>query len=180
MDKISVIDDAISKEHQDAIERSIGGLKFPWNYAIGATHINTDDDIHGFVKILYFKFNSDTPEQKYIDLLSPLLRSAISKYDPNAELKDVFRIRAGLFTKNQNDGRDHLPHIDLSINHHTMIYYVNDSDGPTSLFDQDKNLTHTCDPKKGRCFIFPGETLHSSAEPRNHPNRIALTFNFLI
>jgi len=108
------------------------------------------------------------------------LRSAIIKYDESAELKDVFRIRAGLFTKNQNDGRDHLPHIDLKLKHHTMVYYVNDSDGPTSLFDDDLNLFQKCDPKKGRCIIFPGDTYHSSSEPRYHSHRIALTFNFLI
>jgi hypothetical protein len=180
MNHIAEYDNIIQQEHQDAIEKSIGGKKFPWNYKIGATHSDGVDNIYGFVKVLYFKFNSDIPDQKYINLLSPLLRSAIAKYDSAANLKDVFRIRAGLFTKNQNDGRDHLPHIDFTLKHHTMIYYVNDSDGPTSLFDDNKKLIYTCHPKKGRCLIFPGETYHSSAEPKLYPHRIAITFNFLL
>lgn len=177
---IKVIDDVVPPEYQDHIEKMIGGMKFPWNYKIGATHSDGVDDIYGFVKVLYYKFNKDIPEQKYIDLLSPLIHTAISKYDSSLKLKDVFRIRAGLFTKNQNDGREHLPHIDFTLEHHTMIYYVNDSDGPTSLFDNDKNLIQQCDPKKGRCIIFPGETFHSSAEPKYHPHRIAITFNLLL
>jgi hypothetical protein len=178
---IKVIDNVVPVEYQDYVEKVIGGMKFPWNYKIGATHSDGVDTIYGFVKILYFKFDDTIPEQKYIDLLSPIIHAAISQYNPRLKLKDVFRIRAGLFTKNQNDGREHVPHIDFeNLTHHTILYYVNDSDGPTLLFDDDGNIIESCHPKKGRCIIFPGETMHSSAEPKHHPSRIVITYNILL
>lgn len=181
MNEVLVFEDVISKEHEDAIEECLGGKKFDWHYQKGATHSDDgSDDIYGFTKVIYFAFDKLVPDPTYMQLLVPLLKNAVAKMDPNAEIKQVYRIRVGLFTKNQNDGKSHLPHIDFTHEHHTMIYYVNDCDGPTSLFDDEGNITYECHPKKGRCLIFPGKTMHSSSEPTMHPHRIAITFNFLI
>ena len=72
------------------------------------------------------------------------------------------------------------PHLDRTEPHLVFLYYVNDSDGPTLLFDDDGNIIESCHPKKGRCIIFPGETMHSSAEPKHHPSRIVITYNILL
>lgn len=54
------------------------------------------------------------------------------------ELKDLLRIRASMKWP-QSHIKDHnynIPHIDIPEPHTVALFYVNDSDGPTRIFDQ--------------------------------------------
>jgi hypothetical protein len=72
-------------------------------------------------------------------------------------------------------------HIDLPIEHLVILYYVNDSDGDTFLFDKranykdlkttavevndSLNIIKKISPKKGRALVFNGDRYHSSSGP---------------
>jgi len=83
------------------------------------------------------------------------------------------------------------PHTDLSnyhSDHYSMVYYLNDSDGDTIIFNEtlkdtpiknftiDKKIT----PKKGTAVIFPGYHFHCGTTPRTSQARIVANFNFRI
>tara|TARA_B100000287_G_scaffold125160_1_gene117282 strand:+ start:405 stop:965 length:561 start_codon:yes stop_codon:yes gene_type:complete len=182
---IKVIDDVVSDTYQHYIEQSVSGL--PWEFKDGVSfseysHREYDNPIPdvdpntGFANVVYDALcEIRKPES---DFLIPLLCEAIDKYDKGAKLKQIYRIKAGLFIKNQNKG-DHLPHIDLDTEHYTMIYYVKDSDGPTRLY-KDGMVFKEVHPKKGRALIIPGDTLHSSSSPTETNSRLVLNYNFLI
>lgn len=70
------------------------------------------------------------------------------------------------------------PHVDFPFPHMVGLYYVNDSDGDTIIWDGDKKESIT--PKRGRFAVFDGKYYHASACPRNNPTRIVLTFNFSV
>ena len=60
-----------------------------------------------------------------------------------------------MFVQNQNK-HSHL-HIDFPYKHTTMLYYVNDSDGPTKLYNLDKTkVVKEVHPKRGRVLILMG------------------------
>jgi len=83
------------------------------------------------------------------------------------------------------------PHTDLGDsmpNHWTMIYYVNDSDGDTLIFNETpkyrpvKNFTinKKISPKRGRAIIFPGDRFHCGTTPIISKARIVANLNFLV
>ena len=104
----------------------------------------------------------------------PILFNACK--EQNIKVKEVLRVRCGLFYKNASKSK-HRHHVDLLEPHKTLIYYANDSDGPTNIYENDK-IVQKIQPKKGRCFIMDGSVWHSSSHPKNTPYRIVVNINF--
>lgn len=64
--------------------------------------------------------------------------------------------------------------------HLACLYYVNDTDGDTIFFNQDKTtIIKKVAPKKGRVVIFDGSICHSSSTPTKNV-RSVINFNFSI
>lgn len=70
------------------------------------------------------------------------------------------------------------PHIDLEFPHFGCIYYINDSEGDTVFYNDDKNIKKSISPKQGRLVVFDGSIPHSSSRPAKTHRRI-LNFNFM-
>jgi hypothetical protein len=94
--------------------------------------------------------------------------------------KEFSRVKANLlFPMFDSDTQYHPPHIDTdSDTSMSAVYYVNDSDGPTRFFDQNGNITHTVEPKRGRLVLFPSNTFHASSCPIHAKTRIVINFVF--
>ena len=172
-----IVNDAVSKSYQDLIEEVLTSEEFRWSYQPKITdNDNLNDTNSGFGVTLL----RDNYKSEYAGLLYPVLLEAFDKYQKDVIIKNVFRIRAGMFVKNQTQGAN-MPHVDWDFEHMTMLYYVNDSDGPTNIFDyKGEKLIQEIEPKKGRGVIMTGDTYHSSSSPRNHINRIVVNYNFLV
>jgi hypothetical protein len=102
----------------------------------------------------------------------------------------VKRIKLNLTTrvasfKEYNFGSPHTDHgLEHSDNYMTAIYYVNDSDGDTIIFNESTlgaNLTvkQRITPKKGRIVIFDGHVLHSPSNPIVNDLRCVVNLNFI-
>ena len=98
------------------------------------------------------------------------------------------RIRCGLNFPTFRD--EHMlhnqPHIDYPEtqvgDHFTCLYYVNDSDGPTVVFNETEEsdeytIKYQCHPEKNKLFVFDGKHYHASSCPKHHDARLALTIN---
>ena len=72
----------------------------------------------------------------------------------------------------------HPPHKDMTIPHWVCLYYVNDSDGDTIFYDNNKNEIKRVSPKKGRMAFFDGSILHSGSTPQN-THRAIINFDFI-
>lgn len=71
-------------------------------------------------------------------------------------------------------------HIDLNEPHYVLLYYINDSDGDTVLFEDDKRtIIESVQPKKGRVIFFDGSIPHRGTMPLNN-TRALINFNFKI
>ena len=184
MDSLIIIDDVISKGYQDFIEKM--SKDFPWYFRDQITDSREgSNDMSTGLTFDIFNKNCQNIEEEYnrspfADGLIPLLCEAINKVDTNQDILEIYRIRAGIFVKDQN-GELNKPHIDRKDFHYTMLYYVNDSDGPTRFYDhKEGKVIKMVDPKKGRAVIMTGDTYHSSSSPRNHINRIVINYNFVV
>ena len=169
-----IVNDAVSKSYQDLIEEVLTSEEFRWSYQPKITdNDNLNDTNSGFGVTLL----RDNYKSEYAGLLYPVLLEAFDKYQKGVLIQNCFRIRAGMFVKNQTQGA-HMPHVDWDFQHYTMLYYVCDSDGPTIIYDELNNIIDKIEPVKGRVLIMSGDTIHASSSPKEHKQRIVLNYNF--
>ena len=92
-------------------------------------------------------------------------------------IEDIITARIWLITPEQ-DNNICIPHTDLMVPHYVCLYYINDTDGDTIFFEDDKNtIFKRVSPKKGRVVIFDGSIFHSSSSPTTTP-RAVINYNF--
>ena len=69
----------------------------------------------------------------------------------------------------------------------SMVYYVNDSDGDTFIFNEHHcpncsigkiTLMDRITPKAGRAIVFPSTQFHASSNPINTPSRFVINATF--
>ena len=93
------------------------------------------------------------------------------------EITDIMMARLYIITPQNTKLKHYAPHIDSSKHHYALIYYVNDADGATVLFDeQTKNIIKEVEPKKGRILLFNGSIYHGGGIPKT-TNRCVINFN---
>jgi len=123
---------------------------------------------HGIMSPLY--------ETVCVPIVNALLEELVLK------VNDIYYTRAFLqvpladnFYKGQNGA-----HIDIPDPHYACVYYMNDSDGDTIIYEQNIHDTppgskhidlvehKRVTPKKGRIAIFDGARYHCSSQPREN------------
>jgi len=187
------LENAIPKSYQDDVEELLYSMEFPW-FANHEYFANSDKYSLGFTHLAC----NDGPDRPKGSTASPFLNRLLPIWYTmedmlGQELQKLMRLRCGLLVPSENsktivgnvdtvDAGDE-PHLDFLCPHWTALYYVNDSDGDTIVYNETKNsneyteLTRSS-PKKGKIFIFNGEHYHSSSKPTFGYSRCVLTFNF--
>ena len=181
-----VIDDVISPKYQDMIESM--STKWPWyfqpNIATGK-HFRENATI-GFCLSI---FNEGRPINEFFQPLFPLLLEGCEK--AKIDYNQMLRVQSFMHVPNQPARKYDGPHINIPDPHIVGLYYVNDSQGDTVLFNQtweDVPYGHLTDesmlteyqriaPKKGRMLFFNGMRWHSSTSPKESIRTI-VTFDF--
>jgi len=186
-----VFNDIISKDDQKKFVEELYNVEFPWYLQKTTTDItetNTaikDDkscDTLGLVHVIY-------DEEKGINshLYQPALNTLNNFLSENhIILEKLLRIKTNLvFKRVDNSEKYHTPHVDNEQNHYTLLYYVNNSDGPTYLFDnkydgtkQNLNLIEKVNPEQGRAILLDGHYYHASSNPIINDYRLVINFNF--
>ena len=193
--KVVQIDDVIPRLYQDQIEAETSSDKMAWFWnRESSRRVNVDASYGGFSHIAY-RFNEPNPQPSTLTaLLLPLLFSYCEK--AGVPFKSLLRIRVGMFTQNAAGGPYHNPHVDFYLPHHNALYYVNDSDGDTFIFNEtydqvslEQSIEYTREnkftisgrvaPKKGRMVGFDGRHYHASMHPKQTSHRIAIAFSFV-
>jgi hypothetical protein len=95
---------------------------------------------------------------------------------------DIIRIKSNLiFESKQYTKKTYgIPHLDSNESHYVLIYYVNDCDGDTLLFDDKEKIVAKISPKKGRILFFKGNILHANGHPTKSNYRCVINFNINI
>lgn len=96
------------------------------------------------------------------------------------------RVKANLTWPQPHKTLPNPPHIDMPNDECiSMVFYVNDSDGETILYDKkvhegEDNLKPiaSIEPQPGRAVIFKSNRFHSSSPPQNNPYRIIINSVF--
>ena len=198
-----IIDDIISTKYQTLLLNTVlGGSDFQWHYQKDITYDNNalasaefaNSNIierPGLSHLFYDSLGTGSTESsKYFSLILPLAFEAAAKANINFDF--IGKARSFLqFPSNPNhpNGLINHPHIDMPFPHTVLLYYINDSDGDTIIYnetlsdipDNEVKINNTTiltrvTPKKGRCVFFNGIHYHSSSQPINR-TRAVINFN---
>jgi 2-oxoglutarate-Fe(II)-dependent oxygenase superfamily protein len=187
------LDDVIPKPYQDQLEAEASALGWYFHAETARPGLNFANAYGGFFHMA-FDAALPNPVVSVINaLLLPLLLVALDK--AKLTLNQLIRVRLGMFPRTLQEARHHNPHVDFYEPHLVGLYYLNDSDGDTVVFNEtsdkvslEQSVTYTNDnafteltriaPKKGRMAFFDGKHYHASMHPRQHSHRMVATFDF--
>lgn len=141
-----------------------------------------------FVHMVYHK------KHGYTSVYSTEIMSILTHL-PNTgiiTIKDTLRVKSNLITKGLEIDRYKYnpPHQDTNLeNGWALLYYINDSDGPTQFFKEiglselntepeSFNELLGCNPKSGSAILFNARRWHSSRVPIDNHRRMVI--NYLI
>lgn len=188
---IVVLDDLLTPSYADALENEVRNLPYLYKeqtseYAEDIPFIITTPetrDYGQFVCPILHTEATDLIGSYLFDQVKPIFYSAQDRLQ--MQLHGLTRVKANLLLQ-QTASPDHynIPHQDSTGNTLSMVYYCNDSDGDTILFDQfytgipPERLTihQRVTPKKNRAVIFDSTRYHASSNPIHTKARFVLNF----
>jgi hypothetical protein len=185
------IEPLVPKSYSNKLLDITTGNDFPWYWSenISGYEKNDAKDAnfagfqYGFYHVLY---HNDQPTSHFYKDFEPLLYFMEEK--TGIDVKSVYRVRAALNTWTPNDLQHHA-HVDMKYPHNVLLYYVNDSDGDTFMYNEvqevgeesptEFTLHSRYTPKQGDAVLFDGLRYHSSSKPKEHSKRIIINIDFL-
>ena len=202
IDNIYVFDDIIEKPYQELIKETLlGGDKpptvdqpeeaFPWYYI---SDITDDKFANGYTFQGRFGFTHQyvTPEDGIVSKFHSLFFGLIQNSCKKLKIKEIDILNGRSFLQTPtNIPKDDVdsPHVDLIVPHFVMLYYVNDSDGDTLIYNEktkfssclpDEGMKFTLkkqiSPKQGRVVLFDGIHWHT-AQQSNHNLRCIVNYD---
>ena len=200
IDDIYVFDDIIEKPYQELIKETLmGGDKppaaddpeecFPWYYISDITDSEHESTFQGRFG---FTHQYATPEEGICSQFHNLFLGLIQNSCKKLKIKEIDVLNGRSFLQTPtNIPKDDVdsPHVDLIVPHFVMLYYVNDSDGDTLIYNEktkfaacypDEEMKFTLkkqvSPKQGRVVLFDGIHWHT-AQQSNHNIRCIVNYD---
>ena len=161
---------------------------FPWFYQEQTSFYNGTAEVlqlDGYEEHPYFAHTIVTDNQiksnAYDIVFDKFWKWMVKNVD--GDFGELIRVRAAKTMKNRVPPTQ--PHVDAPFGHWVMIYYCDNSAGPTTIYkerygENPENVRpkQYIDPEKGKYVIFDGRMYHSGNAPRKHSSRTILNINY--
>tara|TARA_R100001509_G_scaffold97808_1_gene57015 strand:+ start:7 stop:645 length:639 start_codon:yes stop_codon:yes gene_type:complete len=189
-----VYDNLILKNYQNTISNTLLDPYFPWylinsrsddlnNFYSTKKTTSTQKNVLEYVKFVHEFYRENSHKTSSVSTHSKIVDQLIQQILESLNLNslEILRAKSNLQTSNVNVDNKNIstPHIDTKNKHIVGIYYVNNSDGDTTIFKNKKILTKI-QPKKGRLLFFKGDLKHSAGYPIKNQIRVVINMNFKI
>ena len=192
-DKVLIVDDFLDKDLFFQIKEEVIESE-SWTFNPGISVENEGDPkiFYGFAAGVV---DEEEPENYLYEYGThiPLIKRLNEEVKRKFNLTKVLRCRIDMTTFRGEDSITFAPHIDLDGLHMTSIFYLNDSDAPTIIYDQmklygdveesikDLSLTvkEKVYPKENRLVLFKGNHIHTGMCPTTSSYRILINTNYL-
>lgn len=187
-----IIDNFLPEEDFKRLQDFVLSREMPWFYSdyvsLDLGHGITDPNAQET-----FGFNHDCYDRSH-QLRTPVLEHMAPMIKRITELDgsdiQIQRIRLSLKTLKAGFTKDNynLPHVDLLTPHKSLIFYVNDSDGDTFIFNEYNHNGEFYDtftvkdrvsPKANRALIIDGSQYHTASNPIETTRRVILNVNYV-
>lgn len=187
-----IVDDVLSPVDFNNLQNLVLSTEFPWYWQ---SHVSlppwcviTDPraiETFGWNHQVYNKetnFKGD-----FLEAFAPILQQIKNQADTKIEFIRI-RLSMKVYKKGFTENNYNLPHIDYNFPHKTVIFYLNDSDGPTWIFNEKFNgpeeptkftVGEKVDPKENRMILLDGLQYHTASNPINSDRRVILNVNYV-
>jgi len=190
-----LLDNALSEDCFLDIKNIIFSDDFPWFYTKTAYGDKSKLSLFG-----YSYSNTVFAHGVFYDAQAPLIFSITKKLLDNAgeDVKSVERIRIGSIPATEKT-LVHDAHVDFIDSHKTGLFYLNDADGDTIIYNERFDIESKVDaytqytdikecltvrdritPKSNRFFCFDGLLYHSSSTTTSVDRRIVMNINYIV
>ena len=186
--------DILPEQEYQILKNIFTYFKFDWHYLpstvlpevkemVRSVNSHVLYDSEQFVHVLY----DQQPVSEYWDIVKPIINNIEQKQ--KIKIVELGRVKANLLIKSRDTRRlINTPHIDKDVEGwHSMVFYVNQSDGDTVLFDkksnqgfENLNIIDSHSPKANCAVMFESDRYHTSSNPVDNTTRIVLNFIFKI
>ena len=92
----------------------------------------------------------------------------------------ILRARANLMLQVKNFKKNgyNTPHIDFEFPHYILIYYIDNTDGDTFLFNKNNSIMAKIKPEPNKLLFFDGLIYHASSNPVKNKFRKVINISF--
>jgi hypothetical protein len=173
MDQQLVIKNFAPKIFANEISTLLCGGYFAWFFNPFVAYENTQET--GF-QFTHTFMRDGIETSNALSLIKPLIY--LIELKTGEKIKCINRIKANLRVPSSiPDSMDEL-HQDIDKkNFKSLLYYVNDSDGDTQFYANDKKtLTKSIAPESNTAVWFDSNLWHKSSPPNTSQNRIVINF----
>lgn len=196
---ILIIEDAVPQAYANKIEELMLIRDFSWFFRGDITYPDhalektgqLNEKRPGFGNLIY---DINLGAGNLFNFIAPIVLTTVEKY--NIPFNQILQMRGFLSLPllSTSLSRIDKPHIDNPLPHIVALYYVNDSDGDTIIFDKKYQygiqnfydleaidpenipILEKISPKKGKLVFFNGAHYHASSQPTAGP-RCVINFN---
>lgn len=187
MSDIIVIDNFLEKTYHAHLLSELNSSNFPWYYQSNISyednHEASKENLGNFGFGFWIK-NDDWKDCGMAKFLMPFCY----KVAEHVSATSIIRVRIDMTLFNPSNHM-HQPHIDFDLPHYACVYYVNDSDGDTVIYNEKFNgneakeiesltVKERISPKANRLLLFNGNYYHTGHSPSKHKNRIIINSNY--
>jgi len=203
------ISNFLSENLNDYYNGLVFNAEFPWYYSSEITNAPVTFSLSresfpfdyrqtGFHHTPFVKYAPTSQAFPYFSHLSKLVEEQLPE-NPLGHEWSLYRVRCGFNIppnpQNKYEDVEHnTPHVDhdnkvVTGKTYTCLYYLNDTDGDTFIFNEKVppapapwppkfTIKHRVNPTRNKLLIFDGDYFHASSSPRKHNSRVVLTFNY--
>jgi hypothetical protein len=178
MKDIKLYNDFLSLDKKNKLEEILLSQDFPW-FLIKKSSGPTEK-VFGYNDTVQFEHHFLKDGIQSSSAL-PMIYEMMDLYHIVNHLNlpnKVLRIKSNLLLKTQKT--PNTPHVDMNLEHLVLLYYVNDSDGPTVFYEKKNNnfkVIKKINPSKGSFVVFDGDIYHSSTPPQKNNYRCVVNIN---
>lgn len=181
-----------SQELKDEIRDAAIGWhsKFNWSFAPASNisdanghAIDVSDMLYEHIMFVSAIERGHPYRQKIISLFESFIRKHGMKY------REVIRIKLNMvpMAGPESIGKYQMPHVDSDMEHKVFLYYVNDADGDTYLFNEtfgegspeSFTVNQRITPEAGKAVVFDGHIFHAPSAPTKSPYRLVINIDFV-
>lgn len=173
-----IVENFLDKEVAKNILATINRKDFKWRYK-SKNHASAPENlsVFQFVHSLTSQVNNNRSEF-CDDILNPVLDAF--EASTGLKVKRVIRAKVNLLTRMDISEIElaMMEHQDLYgedvVNKYSIVFYIEDSDGDTVIFDNKHQIIEVASPKENSAVIFRSELVHRGTPPKVHKRRVIL------
>jgi len=197
-----IIDDFLPEIYVESIYKLMGGDQITWSFSKYSTSADpdgleklyyTDEPVKEHIQFRHIFIDENKIKSPHLQYIAPLIASYENVM---GKIKYTQRIKANLLMP-QDGVKLQRPHIDDTGvdafnsngyvgNRKTLLYYVNNSDGDTLIYNEKYEgkpvglvtKQQSISPVKGRAIIFDSNQIHSGHIPTDKKYRLVINCVF--